>query len=147
MWDWNVLGLIGTLFGTLMGASGLWSLWTFWSLHRDSRRRLQVWERAAASCKLQVKEVSGSSARRLKLAARAGLVEVRIEGARGLEDGIQVVVVAPGLPGFSEVTIRRELRDPLPWVREIEVGDEPFDSTFYVGGPMRALQHEQRRSR
>lgn len=138
MWDLSVLGLMGSLLGTLMGASGLWSLCTFLSVHRDSRRRLQVWERAAASCHLQVEEVSSSSARRLRLAARAGPVKVRIEGARELEDDLQVVIVAPGLPGFSEVTIR-ELRDPVPWVQEIEVGDEPFDSTFYVGGPMRLV--------
>jgi hypothetical protein len=87
---------------------------------------------------LDVVEVSSYSARRLKLAARAGPVEVRIEGARS-QTSIQVAVVVPGLPGFSDVRIRRELQNPLPWVREIEVGDEPFDSTFYIGGPLRLV--------
>ncbi|MFY9821795.1 MAG: HEAT repeat domain-containing protein [Thermoanaerobaculia bacterium] len=64
---------------------------------------------------------------------------MRIESARNLEYSIQVAVVVSGLPGFSDVRIRRELRNPLPWVREIEVGDEPFDSTFYIGGPMRLV--------
>src|ERR1700681_1077699 len=137
MWDWSVL--IGSLIGTLMGASGLWSAWTFWSGHRDGRRRLQIWQHAVASCHLQVVEVASYSARRLKLAARAGPVEVRIESARNLEYSVQVAVVVPGLPGFSDVRIRRELRNPLPWVREIEVGDEPFDSTFDIGGPMRLV--------
>lgn len=136
---WEGLALIGSVMGLLMGAKGLWSLGALVSVRRDGLRRLQAWQHAAASCRLQVEEVSSSSARRLKLAARAGPVAVRIEGARGLEAGLQVVVVASGLPGFSEVRIHREPRNPLPWVREIEVGDEPFDSTFHLGGPARLV--------
>ncbi|HEX3526322.1 MAG TPA: HEAT repeat domain-containing protein [Thermoanaerobaculia bacterium] len=71
--------------------------------------------------------------------ARVGPLGVRIEGLRSSESSLQVVVVVPGLPGFSDVRIHRELRDPLPWVREIEVGDELFDSTFYIGGPLRLV--------
>src|SRR6185436_13808169 len=97
---WTLLSLVGSVIGTLVVAKGLWDLGTHWS---DSRRRLRVWQHAVASCKLQVEEVSSASARRLKLVARAGPVEVRLEGSRGLEFNVRVVVVAPGLPGFSEV--------------------------------------------
>ncbi|HEX4966235.1 MAG TPA: HEAT repeat domain-containing protein [Thermoanaerobaculia bacterium] len=129
----SFLGLMGSVIGILIGARGLWSLGTFWSGHRDGRRRLRVWQHAAASGHLQVVEAASSSAR-LKLVARAGPLEVRIEAPRSSESSLQVVVV-PGLPGFSDVRIRR----PLPQMRGIEVGDEPFDSTFYVGGPPRLV--------
>ncbi len=136
---WEGLALIGSAIGILMGAKGLWNLGAFLSFRRDSRSRLQVWRRTVASCRLQVEEVSGSSARRLKLTARRGPVAVRIEGGRGLEDGIEVFVAVSGQPGFSEVSIHREPKKPLPGVREIEIGDEPFDSAFYIGGPMRLV--------
>jgi hypothetical protein len=135
---WNGLAVIGSVIGLLMGARGVLELGALFRVRRDSRGRLQLWQGIAESCSLRVEEVSGSSARRLKLAARAGPVAVRIEGARGL-GLIQVVVAVAGLPGFSEVRIHREPRNPVPWVQQIEVGDEPFDSTFYIGGPMRLV--------
>src|SRR5262245_31479362 len=136
---WEGLAMIGLSIGIIMGGHGFWKLKDLLSVRLDNRRRLQVWQRAAASCGLQVKEVSSPSARRLTLAARAGPVSVWIEGARGLEEVIQVVVAVPGLPGYSEVTIHREPRKPLPWAQEIEVGDAPFDGMFYIGGPARLV--------
>jgi hypothetical protein len=136
---WEGLALIGSAIGILMGAKGLWNLGAFLSFRRDSRGRLRVWQHAAASCRLQVEEVSSSSARRLKLTARRGSMAVRIEGAHGIEDGIQIAVAVPGPPGFSDVKIRRESWNPLPGVEESGIGDEPFDRTFYFGGPMRLV--------
>jgi HEAT repeat protein len=137
---WNGLALIGSVIGLLMGAKGLWEAGAFLSVRRDSRRRLRLWQHAAASCRLRVEEVASTSARRLKVAARAGPVAVRIEGARGLEAGIQAAVAVSGPPGFSEVSIHhRDPRNPLPWTQGIEVGDEPFDSAFYLGGPARLV--------
>jgi HEAT repeat protein len=136
---WEGLALIGSIMGLLMGAQGLWNLGALLSVRRDSRRRLEVWEHVAAFCRLEVKEVSNPSARRLKLAARRGPMAVRIAGTCGLEDSIEVVVAVSGPPGFSEMSLHREPRKPLPWVQEIGIGDEPFDSTFYIGGPMRLV--------
>jgi HEAT repeat protein len=136
---WVDLAMIGAAIGILVAAKGHEKLQEFLSVRRDSGRRLRVWHRAATSCGLQVEEVSFSSARRLKLTARAGPVAVRIAGARGLDEDIEVVVAVPGPPGFSEVSIHRAPRNPVPWVQGIEVGDKPFDKTFYLGGPMRLV--------
>lgn len=136
---WEGLAVIGAVTGLLMGAKGLWMFGALLRVHLGSRNRLRVWQHAVVSCHLQVEEASSSSARRLKLAARAGPVAVRIEGARGLETGVQVAVAISGLPDLSEVSIHREPRNPLPWVQEIEIGDEPFDSAFYLAGPMRLV--------
>src|SRR4051794_23123390 len=124
---WVDLAMIGAAIGILVAAKGHEKLQEFLSVRRDSGRRLRVWHRAATSCGLQVEEVSFSSARRLKLTARAGPVAVRIAGARGLDEDIEVVVAVPGPPGFSEVSIHRAPRNPVPWVQGIEVGDKPFD--------------------
>lgn len=136
---WGVLGVIGTALGLLVGGRGLLEIGALWSAGRDGRGRLRAWQHAAVSCGLEVEEVSSSSARRLKLAAREGPLAVRIEGARGREVGIQVVVAVSGPPGFSDVSIHSEPRNPLPLAQEIEVGDEPFDSAFYLGGPARLV--------
>jgi hypothetical protein len=106
-----------------------------WSGLRYQRRRLRRWRDAVTACGLEVAETSSPAAWRLRLAARAWPVEVRIEEASKRNVGTKVVVVVPGPPGFSAVRIRRELENPLPWGREIEVGDETFDAAFYLGGP------------
>ncbi len=129
---WILLAVIGSVIG-VKGA-----FWMSGALSRY-RRRLEVWQLAAASARLEVEEVSSPSARRLKLAARAGPVAVRIEEARGLDAGIQVVVAVSGMPGFSEVRIHREPWEPPPGAQEIEVGDEPFDNMFYLEGPARLV--------
>src|SRR5436305_2712197 len=94
------------MIGTLTAAGGLWRL----NEHLDRRRRLEGWQHAAASRGLKVEEVSGYSARQLKLVTRAGPLEVRIEEVRGLTRSLQVVVVVPALADFSDVRIRREYR-------------------------------------
>jgi len=98
------------------------------------RLRLRFWRDAAESCGLHVEEVSSYAARRLKIEARVGPMEVRIEDGKGYPARVAVA----GPPGFSGVRIRRELHE-ASGSREIEVGDEVFDSTFFVEGPTRLL--------
>ncbi len=129
---WILLAVIGSV----MGVKG--AFWMSGALLRY-RRRLEVWQLAAASARLEVEEVSSPSARRLRLAAREGPVAVRIEEARGLDAGIKVVVAVSGMPGFSEVRIHREPWEPPPGAQEIEVGDEPFDNMFHLEGPARLV--------
>ena len=93
------------------------------------RRSLQVWEDAAASSGLRLLV---TSRRPLAIQAREGPLEVRIEKSPVI--GARVVIVVPGPPGFSAVRIRREMNQSL-WKSEIEVGDEAFDSTFFIEGP------------
>ena len=117
-----------------------------WSALRSNRRRLRAWQEVVTSFDLLVEEVSGPWTWRLKLKARLGPWEVRIEGDSS-NGNAEVMVVVPGPPGFSGVRIRSELLKP-PGAREIEVGDESFDSTFFVEGPMRlvsALLNEETR--
>jgi hypothetical protein len=98
-------------------------------------RRRRLWRDAAAACGLTV---VGTSVwpRRLKLAARAGPIEVRIEGTQQ-NIGTRIVVMVPGPPGFGNVKIRREVGEQ--GAREIEIGDEVFDRTFSIEGPMRLV--------
>jgi hypothetical protein len=112
---WAVIFL--TLFaGGLIGISTL-----------QGNQRLRRWQDAAKSCGLQVVEAFNT-----QLKARVGMVEVRIEiGENG--ECTQIVVKAPGPPDFHSVTIRPE---PMLMVgREIEIGDEYFDSYFLIQGP------------
>jgi HEAT repeats len=87
-------------------------------------RRTQAWKNAAASCGLQVMEVSSLSG----LKARSGRLEVRIEPTR-------TVAVIPGPPDFLAVRIRSELMLTFEWARETVVGDEAFDKRFSLEGP------------
>jgi len=98
-----------------------------------SRERLEVWQGVAAADGLHVVESSGSWAWRPVLKAEAGPLEVRFEDAGRY--GTRVVVVVPGPPGFWGVRLRREQGKPSR-APEIEIGDELFDSTFYVLGPL-----------
>jgi|GEM_PF-775381 len=129
-----MLGLTFTI-GTLLAAGGLWRL----TERLNRRRRLEGWQHTAASRGLEVEEVSSDSARQLKLVARAGPLEVRIEEVRGFTRSLQVVVVAPALADFSDVRIRRGLPKAFPGVREFEVGDKLFDWLFDIGGSPRHL--------
>jgi HEAT repeat protein len=124
---WWILGLSLLANGALV-ASGL----------RAQRRRLQLRQDIAASCGLKVVKVSSSGAIRLKVEARAGPVKVRIEDSRAQRYGLWIAITFPGPPGFSGVRMRREVFKP-PGAREIEVGDELFDSRFFVEGPSRLL--------
>jgi HEAT repeat protein len=107
-----------------------------WGTIRYNRQRLQRWAKTLRSCGLQVTHISKPSSR-LKVEARVGPVGVRVENARKQKQyrDTQVIVTFPGPPGFGSVRIRRELVNPLPWVRETEVGDPNFDVNFYLGGP------------
>jgi hypothetical protein len=93
-------------------------------------RRLRTWQDAAAECDLQVVKASDRSAR---LTARADSVEVQIEAHGDIAGFARIQVRVPGLPDFYNVKIRRE---PRFWqTQEIEIGDRPFDRTFFIEGP------------
>ncbi len=98
-------------------------------------RRLRLWRDAAAACGLTVGSTSVWP-RRLKLAARAGPIEVRIEGTQQ-NLGTRIVLVVSGPPDFGSVKIRREVGEP--GAREVEIGDEAFDRTFSIEGPMQCV--------
>ena len=105
---------------------------------RHRRLRLEGWQNAALSCGLRVVWISSYGAWQMKLDASGGPLQVRIEGVNLKEYPVRIVVAVPGPPGFSGVKIRRELEKPLG-AREIEIGDEPFDNSFYIVGPMRLV--------
>ncbi|HEY7215904.1 MAG TPA: HEAT repeat domain-containing protein [Thermoanaerobaculia bacterium] len=100
--------------------------------------RLRMWRDAATACNLNVVRSTRAWAWRLRLEAKAGPLEVRIEGAQPGNVGTQIVVVVPRPPGFREVRIRRETwgQRGMP---EIETGDEAFDRVFFIEGPTRLV--------
>lgn len=124
---WWILGLSLLANGAVV-ASGL----------RAQRRRLQLRQDIAAACGLKVVKVSSSGAIRLKVEARVGPVKVRIEDSKAQRYDLWIAITFPGPPGFSGVRMRREAYRP-PGAREIEAGDELFDSRFFVEGPSRLL--------
>jgi len=108
--------------------------------YRNQRLRLQILRDAAQLCGLRVESTSRPFLDSLWIKARSGPATVWIEdaaeGSRKL--GPQIRIEVPGPPGFSSVRIRSEAEKPSgAW--EIEIGDERFDSTFYVEGPTRLL--------
>ncbi len=107
----------------------------------DFRRhhwRLKAWQNAFSSCGLKVVEAFGARGWSLRLHGRAGPVEVWIEeSGAGAQRETRIVVTAPVPPGFADVRLRRE--QPEPAAREIEIGDEAFDSTFSLEGPARLV--------
>jgi HEAT repeat protein len=111
---------------------------------REMRKRQQVRRQAFQDtvklCGMQMVSTSKPRATRLKLEATAGPVTLRVEDIQDKkrEYGINVVVSFPGPPGFSGVRIRPEKYRPAG-VREIEIGDERFDSLFFIEGPARLL--------
>src|SRR6185295_17841389 len=101
------------------------------------RRRLQVWRDVAEACGLKVLGFSNPWAGGMDLEAQDGPLKVQIFPAN---QGARVVAMIPGPPGFPGVKIRREASNPHPeWMREIEVGDCSFDSTFLIEGPLRLV--------
>jgi len=101
------------------------------------RRRLQVWRDVAEACGLKVLNFSNPWAGGMDLEAQDGPLKVQIFPAN---QGARVVAMIPGPPGFPGVKIRREASNPHPeWMREIEVGDWSFDSTFLIEGPLRLV--------
>jgi len=117
---------------------GLPAAYVTWRKIRLNRKRLRVWKAAARSCGLQIKKVSSAWAFRLRLNARAGPVEVRIEQSERKEYGCLIVVVAPGPLDSSGIRICRAASKPQG-EHEIEIGDVPFDKAFDVAGPARLL--------
>jgi hypothetical protein len=98
-----------------------------------SRWRFPYWKRIANQY-LQEAKVSFWS-EGLLLQGRAGSLAVSI---RGTPVRTQAVIVIPGPPDFTEVSIRDE-RD-IPWkTQEIEIGSERFDKMFFIGGPARLV--------
>jgi HEAT repeat protein len=126
MWELIVLP-------ALVGSSLVWG-----AIQVKRQRRLEKWLRAAKSCGLEVEKGSVWE-NRLELKARAGPLEVRIEPSRQNKYGARIVIVVPEPLEFASVKICRERDKPL-WRREIEVGDESFDRTFYVAGPVRLVR-------
>jgi hypothetical protein len=106
-----------------MGGTYLLKIWA-------RGRRLRIWNEAVTSCGMSVEETSRAS-----LKARAGEVEVQIESFT--ESRVRIVSFVPWPLGPLGVRIYHELR--VPSAREIEIGDEPFDSTFSVEGSRRLV--------
>jgi hypothetical protein len=100
----------------------------------DNRRRLRLWQRALALCKVDEVETTGFWEWRPRLTARSESIEMRITRA---DSDDQVVVVVEGSEGFSDLKLRRQ--SLKLWKREIEVGDEAFDKAFLVEGPLRPV--------
>jgi hypothetical protein len=105
---------------------------TLWLSLQQSRLRLKGWEKAVASCGLQIEE--GPTGWQPQVRARAGPMRVRIE-PRG--KFIWIVVEAPPPPDFHSVTIRPQ--SELEVAREIEIGDRRFDDAFFIVGPTRLV--------
>ncbi len=103
---------------------------------RQGGRQLQARLDAAASSGLQVMEVFGRSG----FKARAGPLEVWIADSGQETPRVRIEILIPGSPDFYSVRIRPESFMPAPWVREIEIGDESFDNTFSIEGPIRLVR-------
>jgi len=122
MWEWLAL------YGAVVA----------WGSIRLSRRRLRRWREAATASGLTVEEMSNDWSWALRIKACEGPLEVRIEQpSRARDHDCSITVLVPGPPGFSGVRIRPEAK--RLGAHEIEIGDEPFDKTFYIVGPMRLL--------
>lgn len=110
----------------------------FWSIRQHNHWRLRTWQDAAEWSDLRVEEVSGPWAWRVSLRAKGGPLAMRVEQTRRYNQGSLITVMVPGPPGFAGMRIRRERHRPRG-LREIELGDEAFDSKFFVEGPMRVV--------
>ena len=109
-----------------------------WGSIRLSRRRLRRWREAATASGLTVEEISNDWSWALRIKAREGPLEVRIEQpSRARDHDCSIAVLVPGPPGFSGIRIRPEAK--RFGAHEVEIGDEPFDKAFYIVGPMRLL--------
>ena len=119
-----ILFIGGTLIGLgLMGSRSRFRDW------ERAVTALRDWERAVTACGLQVLETSSFVHSWLR--ASSGPLEVRIE--QHGNPGALLVVMGPGPPDFHSVSIRPQ--NMLRIGREIETGDERFDSKFFIEGP------------
>ena len=128
MWEWLL---------PVLAVGGIF--WRFVFLDNRVRSRLELWQSTAAACGLRVVETSqliGARPGGWTWELQKGLLKVRLD--EFLMTSTRVVVAVPGPPGFSEVRIRRE-QHRLLGAREIEIGDEIFDSTFFIEGPRRLV--------
>jgi HEAT repeat protein len=110
-------------------------LWAVYESHRSFRMNGRE---AALACGLRVEETSDAWSGGWDFRARAGPVQVRIAGPHRKGYGPRLVVTAPWPLGFAGIRILSEREKPIG-AREVEIGDELFDSEFYVVGPMRLL--------
>jgi HEAT repeat protein len=108
------------------------------SVYQTQSARLRIWRKAITDCGLRLERVSSAMAFRLKLRARGGPLEVRLQATRRSGSSVRITIVIPGPPGFAGVRIRREHYRP-EGEREIEIGEDGFDGKFYVEGPMRPV--------
>jgi hypothetical protein len=99
-----------------------------------NRRLLRAWQGVAGACGLQG---VGTSIWGPRLTAHAGAVAVTIDGQgnKGRDTRIEVRVSVP--PDVHNVSIRREPR--VQRAGEIKIGDESFDKTFLLKGPLREV--------
>jgi HEAT repeat protein len=128
------------LYGLYILAGGGLAVASMRGMRKRQQERWQAFQDTVKLCGLRMVSISKPRATRLKLEAEAGPVTLRVEDIRDKkrEYGIQVVVSFPGPPGFAGVRIRPEKYRPAG-VREIEIGDERFDSLFFIEGPARLL--------
>jgi hypothetical protein len=127
MWE------LAVVLPTLIGSGIVWG-----AIQVRRQRRVMKWLRAAKACGMEV-EKGFSWETRKELKARAGPLEMRIEATGRNNYSARIVVQVPGPPDFLAIKICRE-RDKPPRGPEIEVGDEAFDRTFYVAGPVRLVR-------
>ena len=96
------------------------------------QRRVRLWDEAASSCGLRTLDSASSPPH---LLAQRGPVDVQFENSGSKGRLTRITVTGPGSQAFRELRICRE--SLLLSTPEIEIGDESFDSTFHIEGPMR----------
>ncbi|MFP5286115.1 MAG: hypothetical protein ACLGI9_10295, partial [Thermoanaerobaculia bacterium] len=95
------------------------------------RQSLEEWKAAAELCGLESVEAHAWT---LKVKARAGQMEVRLEGSGDKNRPTRIAVAIPGPPAFQGVTILSASLLETAW--GIETGDEAFDNAFSIDGPV-----------
>ena len=96
--------------------------------------RLKGWKETARACGLEVADDYSLGSR---LSGWAGLLEVIFESSGDKSRPTQIAVVAPGPPDILSVKIRPESMFRL--TPEITIGEESFDSEFFIEGPARLV--------
>jgi len=117
-------------FLALVGGFGVWA-----GL-RSSRSILEGWRTAAKAHGLGVEEASILWGGRLRLKARKGPFQVRIENPQRKGSPARIVLVAPWPPDFAGIRIHS---GPDKLAGADETGDELFDQAFSIAGPQRLL--------
>lgn len=128
IWELVMLGV------SVVGGSGA----VVWGLHSHKRGRLRTWREIAARSGLREIDSSGWAGRPF-LQTKEGPLEVWLQQSRRDTYNTLLRIVVPGPQGFNEVRIRRERQYIPRGAREIELGDQDFDSRFFVEGPPRLV--------